>query len=234
MDGFSWNLLAGAASIALIHTVVGPDHYLPFVALSRARGWRMTRTLVVTGICGVAHVGSSVLLAGLGLAVGSGLGRLEGIESLRGDLAAWALVAFGGAYAIWGVRQALRHRQGIEPHVHGARFHVHTHGARPHGHEHFREGSLSFWALLLVFVLGPCEPLIPLFMLPASRGRWELAAVAAVVFALVTIVTMMAAVGLAVAGAARLAVPAGLQRWSHAVAGGIIAGCGIAVLTLGL
>lgn len=234
MDGFSWNLLAGAASIALIHTLVGPDHYLPFVALSRARGWSMGRTLAVTGACGIAHVASSVLLAGLGLAVGSGLGRLEGIESLRGDLAAWALVAFGGAYALWGVRRALRRHRGIEPHVHGSRYHVHSHGNRPHAHERSREGSLSFWALLLVFVLGPCEPLIPLFVLPASRGRWELAAGAAMVFALVTIVTMMAAVGLAVAGASRIAVPAGLQRWSHAVAGGIIAGCGVAVLTLGL
>ena len=39
-------LLLTAASIGFIHTLLGPDHYLPFVAMSAARGWSSRRTLV--------------------------------------------------------------------------------------------------------------------------------------------------------------------------------------------
>jgi hypothetical protein len=56
MDGFSWSLLLGAAAIALTHTVLGPDHYLPFVALARARRWSVARTATVTA-------GSAALLS---------------------------------------------------------------------------------------------------------------------------------------------------------------------------
>ena len=28
-----------AASVAAIHTISGPDHYLPFVAMAKARSW---------------------------------------------------------------------------------------------------------------------------------------------------------------------------------------------------
>ena len=30
-----------AAAIAFVHTLLGPDHYLPFVAMAKARGWSM-------------------------------------------------------------------------------------------------------------------------------------------------------------------------------------------------
>ena len=49
-----------AASIALIHTIFGPDHYLPFVVLSKARKWSNLKTVWITILCGIGHVGSSV------------------------------------------------------------------------------------------------------------------------------------------------------------------------------
>ncbi|NIR37211.1 MAG: hypothetical protein GWN73_15615, partial [Actinobacteria bacterium] len=57
-----WSLLAAAVGVAVTHTALGPDHYLPFVMLARARKWSWARTLTVTGICGLGHVASSVLL----------------------------------------------------------------------------------------------------------------------------------------------------------------------------
>jgi nickel/cobalt exporter len=234
MDGFSWNLLLAAAGIALTHTLLGPDHYLPFILLSRARGWSARRTTAITAICGVGHVASSLLLGAIGLALGAAVGRLEGIEGSRGSLAAWALVAFGVAYAAWGVRRAVRRSRGIEPHEHGGHIHLHSRGDKPHQHGGPGAGSsTTFWALLVVFVLGPCEPLIPLFVLPASRGRWGAAALTAVVFGVITIITM---VGLTLLGSAGLSpVRLGvLARWDHAIAGAIIALTGFAVLSLGL
>ena len=35
-----------AATIGFVHTVTGPDHYLPFIVIGRARRWSLGRTLV--------------------------------------------------------------------------------------------------------------------------------------------------------------------------------------------
>lgn len=233
MDAFSWGLLGSVVIVAAAHTAVGPDHYLPFIMLARARRWSMARTLMVTALCGLGHVGSSLFLGGVGLLVGLGVSRLELVETGRGSLAAWGLVAFGGAYALWGLRRALRSRKGLLPHDHRGHVHIHRHGAAAHEHGQGDSSSTSFWMLFLIFVLGPCEPLIPLFILPASEGRWGLAITAGLVFSLVTVLAMLALVALAYAGARRL--PLGpLERWSHALAGGTIAASGLAILYLGL
>lgn len=233
VDALSINLLAAAAVLALTHTVLGPDHTLPFIMLGRAQKWTSRRTLLVTFLCGLGHVLSSLLLGGIGLALGYGVAHVTKAEAVRGDLAAWALVAFGAAYLVWGVRHAVRSRKGIVPHDHHGHVHLHTQGDHEHAHAGPERSRTTFWALFVVFVLGPCEPLIPLFVLPASRGRWELAALTALVFSVVTIATMMILVAVALAGVRRLPLAA-LERWSHAMAGGVIAASGLAVIFLGL
>lgn len=233
ITGFSLSVLAAAGGIAFLHTILGPDHYLPFIVLARARSWSMTRTLVVTAICGLGHVASSIFLGGLGVVFGVAVAKIEGVEGGRGDLAAWALVAFGLAYALWGIRHALRNSKGIETHHHHGQVHLHTHGDEDHKHERGMGSNLTFWALFLVFVLGPCEPLIPLFVLPASRGDWPLAVATAVVFTAVTLVTMVGLTAAALKGANRLRLGP-LERWSHTLAGSVIAASGLAILFLGL
>src|SRR3990172_6947200 len=65
-------LLAGtAAVIGLVHTLLGPDHYLPFIVISKSGQWSLKKTATVTLLCGVGHVLGSVAL---GLA-GDRLGR---------------------------------------------------------------------------------------------------------------------------------------------------------------
>ena len=212
MDGLTLSVLIAACGIAVLHTAVGPDHYLPFVALSRARGWSRRRTFSVTALCGLGHVLSSVALGGIGVAIGVGVGALESVESARGGLAAWLLVAFGAAYALWGAR-------------------------RSHAHAHGRGGAdggrATFWAIFAVFVLGPCEPLIPLVVLPASEGRWGLAGATALVFGAVTVLTMTALVSLAASGTRNLRLGF-LERWSHSLAGLLMAASGLAVLFAGI
>lgn len=234
MDALSLNLLVTAASVAVIHTVAGPDHWLPFLMLARARGWGMGRTLVVTFLCGIGHVGSSIVLGLAGLALGYEVTQVAGLESARGSIAAWALVGFGAAYALWGARRAVRRRKGIEPHDHDGRVHVHVHGAARHEHdEAWKQTRTTFWSLFTIFVLGPCEPMIPLFVIPVSRGDHALAWTTAAVFSVTTIAVMLALVALATRGVERL--PLGpLERWSHAMAGGVVAVCGLAVIFLGL
>lgn len=232
-DAFSIDLLVAAAALALTHTVLGPDHTLPFIMLGQAQKWTSRRTLLVTFLCGIGHVMSSLLLGAVGLALGYGVAHVTKAETVRGDLAAWALVAFGSAYLVWGVRHAIRDRQGIVPHDHHGHVHLHTHGRHEHEHARPDRSRTTFWALFVVFVLGPCEPLIPLFVLPASRGRWELAALTALVFSVITVATMVSLVAVGLAGVRRLPLAA-LERWSHALAGGVIAASGLAVIFLGL
>ena len=51
-----WILITATASIALVHTITGPDHYLPFIVLAKAKNWSLPKTIIMTLICGVGHV----------------------------------------------------------------------------------------------------------------------------------------------------------------------------------
>jgi nickel/cobalt exporter len=81
-------LLITAASLGFIHTVFGPDHYLPFVVMSKSGKWSTIKTSIITVLCGLGHVLSSVVLGFIGIALGTAVAKLEAIESIRGELAA--------------------------------------------------------------------------------------------------------------------------------------------------
>src|SRR3989304_3761543 len=98
-------LAATAAGIGFLHALLGPDHYLPFVLMGRAGRWSRGKTLAVTFVCGLGHVGTALALAGLGVALGLASARLAAIESFRGQLAVWALIGFGLVYFAWGLRR---------------------------------------------------------------------------------------------------------------------------------
>ena len=222
-----------AASIGVGHTLLGPDHYLPFVVLARARGWSKTTTVLVTTLCGLGHVGSSILLGTIGIALGVAVARVEGIESARGDVAAWLLTAFGLVYMVWGIRRAARHRTHSHIHAHsGGETHVHVHDhERAHLHPHDQGAgapAITPWVLFTIFVFGPCEPLIPILMYPAAADSAFGVALVAGVFGATTVLTMLAIVLLLSFGLSRLPTR-GLERYSHALAGLAIFLCGVAI-----
>jgi len=222
-----------AASIGVGHTLLGPDHYLPFVVLARARGWSRTTTVLVTVLCGLGHVGSSVVLGMVGIALGVAVARVEGIESARGDIAAWLLTAFGLVYMVWGIRRAARHRTHSHFHAHAdgeVHAHVHDHErAHVHPHDHGAAAtSLTPWLLFTIFVFGPCEPLIPILMYPAAADSASGVVLVASVFSAATILTMLVTVLLLSFGLSRVPTR-GLERYSHALAGLAIFLCGVAI-----
>lgn len=228
-------LLLTAASIAFLHTILGADHYVVFAAMGKARRWTLAKTLRVTMICGAGHVLGSMALGVIGLLLGARLASVTAIEGVRGGLASWSLLAFGLMYFAWGLRAAGRGRRHSHVHVHGDVVHDHEHDHHSdHSHVHHRPGdAITPWALFIIFVLGPCEALIPLFMYPAAQQSGALVLLVALVFSVVTVATMMAAVAAMSIGLARLRLPA-LGRWSHAVAGGSVAACGGAIMLFGL
>jgi hypothetical protein len=238
----SLTLCLTAATVGVAHTLLGPDHYVPFVAMSRSGDWSLGKTLRVTTACGLAHVAGSVAIGIVGIVLGMAVMRLETLESFRGDMAAWLMIGFGLTSMAWGLMRAARSR-GAHEHaltladgtVHS---HPHTHTtAQLHVHKPWATAATagpawSPWLLFLVFAFGPCEPLIPLLMVPAAKANWAVITAVTVIFAAATIATMSVAVVVLRSGVSFL--PAqGLQRYAHAFAGAAILACGI-LITLGL
>lgn len=244
-------LAATAATLGVTHTALGLDHTLPFVLLGRARAWSLPKTLGITAMCGVAHVASSVVVGLVGVSLGVALSSLEWFEALRGYWVAWALVAFGLTYAglaLVKLRQRAPHR-----HVH-----VTVDGSvrrRSHGHEQLapavnqshhavvsgpttasdsplRSGNLIA-SLFIVFLLGPCEALLPLMTVPSLQANPASSVVLAAVFGCATLSTMLTLVTVGWLG----------MRWRwlnhlephlHWLSGMAIASSGLAILFLGL
>ncbi len=236
MNGNLWVLSITAATVGFLHTVTGPDHYLPFVMIGRARHWGYTKLAAVTALCGVGHVLSSVVIALVGVAAGIALSRIQALEGLRGNWAAYALMGFGIAYGLWGLRKAWRGETHSHLHRHAdgtIHRHAHHHLDPDHAHPHGEEESITIWVLFAIFVLGPCEPLIPLAMVPAAQHSWAGLLWIASIFSVLTIGTMLAMSLLLYAGVRLVSLP-WLERYMHAIAGAVITLSGAAIVFLGL
>ena len=230
-------LIIAAASIGFFHTLLGPDHYLPFIVMSRSRNWSLRKTSLVTVICGIGHVLSSVLLGIIGIALGIAVSKLEAIESFRGSIAAWVLIAFGLVYFIWGMRRALRSKPHEHLHKHEDGFsHMHTHNhTEVHMHVHRKKGTRNItpWVLFTIFVFGPCEPLIPLLMYPAAKNSLLGVVLVTGLFSATTILTMLGIVLISTFGFNLIPMNR-LERYTHAIAGATICLCGVSIQFLGL
>lgn len=240
MESEIWVLCGTAVSLGLVHTALGPDHYLPFIMMGRARQWPLSKTAWITFLCGLGHVLSSVVLGLVGVFVGIQVLKLEAFEASRGSIAAWLLIGFGFAYFVWGLHRAIRNKPHKHLHshdLHEEHEHEHVHTS-DHVHVHdehlpAQKRSITPWILFTIFVFGPCEPLIPLLMYPAAQSSiWGVIFVAGV-FSVATIGTMMTIVLLAAWGVS-FAKLGPMERYVHAIAGGAICLSGLAIQFLGL
>lgn len=228
-------LTLSAAAIAFVHTILGPDHYLPFIAMSKARNWGLAKTLKITVACGAGHLIGSVVLGLAGIALGTQLSSMEWLEGLRSGLAAWLLIGFGMMYTAWGLRMAYRNRPHTHWHSHAGSVHCHEHSHQDqHMHVHeSSKASLAPWIIFVIFILGPCEPLIPLLMYPAAKESMLGVLMVTGVFGLVTVVTMTVTVMIVTLGINTVRLNR-FERFNHAVAGSTIFACGLGVAFLGM
>ena len=236
MDNSLITLCTTAAVIGFTHTLIGPDHYLPFIMLGKANNWSNKKIVIITILCGIGHVLSSVILGAVGIFLGLGLNKLISTESIRGNISFYLLVGFGTAYAMWGVRYAIRKTSAAKQlHTHnGENFnHHHLHLI---GHKHVHEDNPNtIWAIFIIFVLGPCESLIPLLMFPAMMHGWHGVAVVSTIFGIVTITTMTLAVYVVYSGTKKLSSKwKWMETWSHALAGFAIAVSGLIIKIFGV
>ena len=229
-------LILTAALLGFVHTVFGPDYYIPFIAISKAKNWTFTKTLVITVLCGIGHILGSIALGLIGVFSGIVIANLKLIESFRGTVAAYLLILFGLFYTIYGLRKAYRNKPHKHLHLHEdgtihERVHVHK-KELTHIHENIKKNPVSPWVLFIIFVFGPCEVLIPFFMFEAAKHSYGGAVVVSLVFGVVTIATMLGVVFLGVNGVSFVKLNK-LERYSHAIGGAMILICGLLIM-LGL
>ncbi len=225
-------LLITAITIACLHTLTGPDHYLPFIALSKARGWNFGKTLMWTIICGCGHVWSSVLLALGGAAIGWSLSKISWLENIRGGIAGWVLLLFGLIYGTWGLIKIYHNK----PHKHFDTYedgniyiYKHKHGETVRPKERYK---VTPWVMFIIFLLGPCEPMIPLLYFPAAKNSWYGMLLLIFVYTFFTLLTMSIMVVLGYHGISFLKTEK-LERYIHPLGGLTLFICGAGMIFMG-
>ncbi|MBC7826988.1 MAG: hypothetical protein H7122_04535 [Chitinophagaceae bacterium] len=225
-------LVLAAITISFLHTVTGPDHYLPFVALSKSRGWSFSKTIGWTIVCGCGHIGSSVLLGLGGAAIGWSFSKINALESVRGGIAGWTLLSFGLLYATWGLIKANQNRR----HKH---FDIQEDGSvyvSEHRHGELvmpkERHKLTPWVLFIIFLLGPCEPMIPLLYFPGARNSFPAMLLLILIYTFFTLVTMVLMVALGYYGISIFKTNK-LERYMHALGGATIFICGLGMVFMG-
>ncbi|UDQ98911.1 sulfite exporter TauE/SafE family protein [Lentisphaerota bacterium WC36G] len=199
-----------AIFLGVTHTAAGPDHYVPFIALSNARNWNRKKTLLITFVCGLGHVLSSIVIGAIGLLISTSITKLKFIEGFRGDIAAWLLTICGAVYLLWAIYSLKK---------------KHHHNNK----DIANRKNLTFWSLFIIFVFGPCEPLIPMLMFPAATIGILPTLIVALLFCIATLSVMMLFVFLGTYSQDLLK-KFDFHRYSHILAGLMVTMCGVAVL----
>lgn len=213
---------------AVIHTIMGPDHYLPFVAIGKSRDYSLQKTLFWTFICGVGHIVSALLIAIAFIYLSQWLDEenFVWIEANRGNVAAYALIGLGAAYLLWAMRHRWLHKHQAT-HSHLIQFTAMQNTQT----QNTSSRNISVWVLFIIFVLGPCEALLPILTASSVLGVTAVL-LSTLIFSVATIATMMSAVALGMLGIHALRFHK-LEAYAHEIAGVTIMMCGLAII-LGL
>jgi cadmium resistance protein CadD (predicted permease) len=198
-------VLVSTFTIALLHTLI-PSHWLCFVLVGKAQGWRRGKTLGVTAAAGAIHVATTVTL-GIALAA---LGRtIFSQEHLLERVSAIILIGLGALY--------------LGSHL------LHA------GHHHEQDKAISekaaVVALVFSLVLSPCSASIPLLIVASASAGWTALALIAVVLLVTTVGVMLLMVGLTSLGIERLQFSL-FERYEKLIVGLVLCALGALVLVV--
>jgi len=114
-------LLITAVSVAFLHTLFGPDHYVPFIVMSKAGKWSTIKTTWITILCGIGQCRQfdHSRFRRHWIRHRCRTSTVDRVHPRKH--AGWILIAFGLIYSIWGLRRAYRN----QPHTH---WHPHSDG----------------------------------------------------------------------------------------------------------
>lgn len=163
-------------TVAFFHAAL-PTHWLPFVLVARARGWKEGKTMGVAVVAGLGHVALTSLLGFLVVWLGFTL------DEHFGEVFTWIagglLLAVGGYFAVQQLRGAgLRHH-----HLPGSRHHANEgcghEEAESHLEHELRESPVGSaktgdWAaisgLWVMLTLSPCEAFLLVYLSGVEFG----------------------------------------------------------------
>ena len=211
-----WIVIASAAGLGLVHTLLAPNHYLPFIMISKARKWSRTKTVLITLLCSSGHVIGSLVIALLAVVFGVVTSKIEIFNGYRANIAAWGMMIFGFMYFLYGVREA-KHNHRCCEHIHTKKNDV---------------KSLTPFILFMLFLFAPCEAFVPIMMLPALTNVPVYTVLIAFSFGLTTMATMVVAVYLGARGIEFLPFEK-WEKYGHMIAGAVIFLCGVFVTAFG-
>lgn len=227
-------IAATGFSVAFFHAAI-PTHWLPFVLVSRARGWRRGKTLAVAAFAGLGHVALTSLL---GLLI-----AWFGFQ-LQEQAERWFPIAAGGVLLLLGAIYFWRQWRGGVLHHHAPGGH---HRASPAcGHEHgqshwdaeLKESALGErqgdWSavggLFVMLTLSPCEAFLPVYLSGVQFG-WRGFFVLSGILAVATLAGMLVFTWLTLVGLDRFSVQR-FERYEAALLGAIFTVLGLMLLLL--
>lgn len=199
---------------ALLHALF-PTHWLPFVLVGRAQGWRLRRVLAVATVAATGHILFTTLVGLLIRGAGELMGRQAQAYLHYG--AAAVLFGFGGFYL---VRAMQRRTATVMAGGFGGE-------APPPVRVTDRAAALGLVGLL---ALSPGEVLLSFYLTDAAQD-WTRLTLLSVVFLAGTLAGMAGLISLAWAGVARLRLDR-LARYDSAILGGVLIALGVIVVVL--
>lgn len=195
-------------TVAFFHAAI-PTHWLPFVLVSRARGWGRTKTLAVTALAGMGHVALTtvlgLLIAWFGFRLDERVGR------------AFPWIA-GGMLLIFALIYAWRQWQGTgicHHHPPGGQHQADAHCGQEPDRSHWQKelessplGSeqsgdwTAIGGLFVMLTLSPCEGFLPVYLSGVHFG-WRGFVVLSIILAVATLAAMTLFTWLALIGFGR-------------------------------
>lgn len=223
-------------TVAFLHASI-PTHWLPFVLVARARGWGRGKTLAVTVLAGLGHVGLTsllgLLIAWFGFQLDERIGRLFPLLS-------------GGILLVIAVTYFWRQWRGTgicHHHPPGGNHHAGDHCAEPKEQSHWQEElhasplasrASGDWTaisgLFVMLTLSPCEGFLPVYLSGVQFG-WKGFVVLSLILAVATLVAMTLLTGLALVGFERFRIER-YERYEAGLLGALFAVLGLVVMLL--
>lgn len=218
-------LLAAAAGVAFGHAIL-PDHWMPLAVVGRVERYPVRRVARLATLAGIAHVLVSLILGAVIVVIG--LQFRSSMEHAQDSIV-------GAILILTGIGLALFELTG-HGHSHGPDGHAH-----PHDHHEYRSRShdpvesrgtrRKLVAVMVPFgaAASPDLTILPVFLAAAAAGG--VAAVGSlVIFAAVTIATIVGLTVLAYVGGYRLDAR-WLNRWGNAFTAVVLVAIGCLVIS---
>ncbi|MFA7263608.1 MAG: hypothetical protein WC068_11365 [Caulobacter sp.] len=207
---FFLSFVAAGFGVALVHVAI-PTHWLPFVLVGRAQGWRLPRVLGAAAAAAAGHI-FTTSVAGLLILMA---GRLmeQWIQGVLHYAAAALLFGFGLFY----LARALQRRvalAGVTDQIAAAPPRV---GDRA-----------AWWGVVGALALSPGEVLLSFYLTGDTHG-WAGLALLSAMFLIGTLAGMVALISLTWAGMAHFRMDR-LARYESAILGAVLVALGVAVV----